>query len=313
MKHLFIINPAAGGNKKDYTKLRGDIDALMAEVGGEYEIYVTKAPMDACSYIRARAESGEELRIYACGGDGTLNECVNGAAGLENVAVTHYPCGTGNDFIKLFGSEKDRFSDLGELVRGETRKFDLIKCGDRFGINICSVGFDADVAADVHKYSRLPIIGGAAGYVISLLTHLLRGINRRLTVTVDGRRLEGKFTLICACNGRYYGGGFMPIGDAMPDDGVMDSLIVGKTTVFSFVVMIGRYAKGMYNKCGRLIERVSSGRLCIESDEPVAVNIDGEIIRRRSTAFEMVSGAVNFLLPRGMRFFSSGGIKNAAN
>ena len=98
MKHLFIVNPVAGG--KDRT---AEITALAGQTlqssGALFEVYVTKAPMDACDKIRADAAEGGELRVYACGGDGTLNECVNGAAGLQNVAVTHFPCGTGNDFI----------------------------------------------------------------------------------------------------------------------------------------------------------------------------------------------------------------------
>ena len=121
MKHLFIVNPVAGGkDRREYVAEQ----ARRALEGSEdaYEVYVTTAPMDACAKIAAEAASGEELRVYACGGDGTLNECVNGAVGHANVAVTHFPCGTGNDFIKMFGEEKARFFDLAELVRGEVRQ-----------------------------------------------------------------------------------------------------------------------------------------------------------------------------------------------
>jgi len=106
MKHLFIVNPVAGGkDRREYVAEQ----ARLALEGSEdaYEVYVTTAPMDACAKIAAEAASGEELRVYACGGDGTLNECVNGAVGRSNVAVTHFPCGTGNDFIKMFGGGKD--------------------------------------------------------------------------------------------------------------------------------------------------------------------------------------------------------------
>ena len=62
--------------------------------------------MDACRKIEQEAAAGQPLRVYACGGDGTLNECVCGAVGCDNVAVTHYPCGTGNDFVRCFGAER---------------------------------------------------------------------------------------------------------------------------------------------------------------------------------------------------------------
>ena len=164
MKHLFVVNPVAGKQKPE-EKLRlinEAIDRLPAEQRSrdEFEIYVTEAPMDACRHIRETAADGAELRVYACGGDGTLNECVNGAAGLSNVAVTHFPCGTGNDFIKMFGPGKDRFFDLTELINGEVRPIDVIKCNDRYSVNICSMGLDARVGTDVHKYSGMPLIGG---------------------------------------------------------------------------------------------------------------------------------------------------------
>ena len=139
MKHLFIVNPVAGG--KDRHEYVAEQARLALEGSADaYEVYITTAPMDACAKIKAEAASGEELRVYACGGDGTLNECVNGAVGHDNVAVTHFPCGTGNDFIKMFGEEKDRFFDLSDLVRGEVRPLDVMECCGRYAVNICSVG-----------------------------------------------------------------------------------------------------------------------------------------------------------------------------
>ena len=173
MKHLFIVNPVAGGkDRREYVAER----ARRALEGSEdaYEIYVTTAPMDACAKIAAEAASGEELRVYACGGDGTLNECVNGAAGRSNVAVTHFPCGTGNDFIKMFGEEKARFSDLADLVRGEVRPFDIIECCGRYALNICSVGIDARIGTEVHQYHD--------SYIFSAVANLFKGIAQPLTV-----------------------------------------------------------------------------------------------------------------------------------
>ena len=110
MKHLFIINPAAG--KYDKT---GEFTQLIREAcdarGVNYEILVSKAPGDCTKIAQAAAASGEELRIYACGGDGTLNEVANGAAGYANAAITHFPGGTGNDFIKIF-DQPDAFRSL---------------------------------------------------------------------------------------------------------------------------------------------------------------------------------------------------------
>ena len=158
MKHLFIVNPVAGGRDRT-DDVTAAAQAVLGPAGLEFEVYRTKAPMDAVEKIRAEAKVCDDLRVFACGGDGTLNECVNGAAKLENVSVTSYPGGTGNDFIKAFGDDRERFFDLAQLVFGEIRKFDLIETCGRYSINICSVGADARIGTDVHKYSSIPVLG----------------------------------------------------------------------------------------------------------------------------------------------------------
>ena len=177
MKHLFIVNPIAGG--RDCTDdVRRKVEAAFASREDAYEIYVTCAPMDAVDKIKEKAAQEEHLRIYACGGDGTFNECVCGAAQQENVAVCPFPTGTGNDFCRMFGDEAELFRDLEALLEGSEHEIDLIDCNGRWCANICSVGIDARIGNDVHKYSGLPLIGGAAGYVVSTVVNLFKGINR---------------------------------------------------------------------------------------------------------------------------------------
>ena len=181
MKHLFIVNPAAGGGDRT-AEVAAQARRVLARRCAEYEIYTTAGPMDAAEKVAAEAERSGELRVYACGGDGTLNECVNGAAGRENVALAHYPMGTGNDFIKCFGHDPERFRNLEALVEGEARPLDLIDCNGRAAVNICSVGVDARIGTDVHKYSGLPVLGGATGYVTSTAVNLFKGVGREMRV-----------------------------------------------------------------------------------------------------------------------------------
>ena len=98
MKHLFIINPAAG-KRGSTDALAGRIKTLFDARGLPYQITLTTSAGDAERITRQAAEQGEAVRVYACGGDGTLNEVVNGAAGHSFMAVTNYPKGTGNDFL----------------------------------------------------------------------------------------------------------------------------------------------------------------------------------------------------------------------
>ena len=122
MEHIFIINPAAG--KFDHSQqFRTKIESACRERGLRYEICVSEKAGDCRAIARRAAESGSEVRLYACGGDGTLNEVVNGAVGFSNAAVTHFPCGSGNDAIKIF-SETEPFFQIERLLDAEEARFD---------------------------------------------------------------------------------------------------------------------------------------------------------------------------------------------
>ena len=293
MKHLFIVNPVAGGkDRREYVAEQ----ARLALGGSEdaYEVYVTTAPMDACAKLAAEAASGEELRVYACGGDGTLNECVNGAVGRSNVAVTHFPCGTGNDFIKMFGEEKARVSDLAELVRGEVRPFDIIECCGRYALNICSVGIDARIGTEVHQYHD--------SYIFSAVANLFKGIAQPLTVRGCGMEYSGGTSLICACNGRFYGGGFNPVPEAEPDDGLLDVLVVEKVSLLQVASVIGHYQKGRYAEYPELIRHARCRSLRIECAERSVVNVDGEAVYTTDAKIEVVPHAIRFFYPKGLSY-----------
>ena len=125
MKHLFIINPAAGSRDQS-EKYRKTIAEVCGARNLNYEIRVSEAPGQCREIARRAAESGEEYRIYSCGGDGTLNEVVSGAAGFDNVAVTMFAGGSGNDFVRIF-SETEPFKDLERLRDADDTVFDLIQ------------------------------------------------------------------------------------------------------------------------------------------------------------------------------------------
>lgn len=312
MRHLFIVNPVAGGKKNKHKQMISYIRSVMDAQPEPYEIYITQAPMDACDKIRQEAQSPEPLRVYACGGDGTLNECVNGAIGFEHITLTSFPCGTGNDFIRTFGKNAaERFRDLKALLGGFAHPIDLIEVQapgiTRYGINICSVGIDARIGADIHRYSSIPIIGGATGYVVSMLVNLIRGVNQRLTIKTETGRSDGSFALLCACNGRYYGGGFNPVPDAMPDDGILDFLIVKAVSRMKFIALVGKYAKGRYKEIDDIIAHIRGNTMQIDSENTLLVNIDGEVLSADHIIFKTVPGGVSFIFPPDTRFFDSAG------
>jgi len=273
-----------------------------------WELYETTGPVDAIRKVREAAGATtelERLRVYACGGDGTLNECVNGAVGQKHVAVTHFPTGTGNDFIKTFEAGREDFFRLEQLLEGVEMLLDVIDVDGRYGVNICSVGFDARIGNDVHKYSALPFIGGKGGYVVSLLANMIKGIAQEFEIEAGGRVMRKKFTLLCFCNGRSYGGSFHPVPEAMPDDGRLDILLVKQVSRLTVAQVVRKYAAGKYRELPQIITYLQENTLTVRADKAFVVNVDGEILHKREVTFSLLPGAVNFFAPKGASFNAS--------
>ena len=296
MKHLFIINPAAGSRDRtaDYT---AEIRRLCA--GLDYEIAVSAAPGECRRLAREAARTGEEVRIYACGGDGTLNEVASGAAGFPNAAVTAYAGGSGNDFVKLF-SDPEAFSDLSRLLDAEEASFDMILCNDDLALNICSVGLDARIGTDVARYKRIPFIHGFNAYALSTLINLFRGISEHYVVEIDGERIDGEQTFVCVCNGRFYGGGFNPVPEADPADGKLDVLLVKKVSLLQVPAIIGKYKNGRWRELPEIIRHFRTDRVRILCDGPTPVNLDGELRVAQAVTMEVAREKVNFFYPKNL-------------
>ncbi len=300
MTHLFIINPAAGS--KDRTRLyRENIERICGSRGLDYRIEVSGAPGECFRIAREAARTGEELRIYACGGDGTLNEVVAGAAGFDNAAVTCYRGGSGNDFVKLF-SDPDAFQDLERLLDCKETRFDLMRCNDDICLNICSVGLDARIGTDVSHYKRLPLLSGFRAYVVSTVLNVIKGISEHYVVEVDGEVIDGEQTMICACNGRYYGGGFNPVPTADPCDGMLEVLVVKKVSRLQVPVVVGKYKDGRYKELPHLVRHFRVKELTIRCDKPTPINLDGELRIAETVKIQVAPEKIRFFYPKELTF-----------
>ena len=299
MKHLFIINPAAG--KYDHTEeLSAKIKALCEARGLDYAIQASKQPGDCTAIARGAAASGEEYRLYACGGDGTLNEVISGAVGAANVAVTHLPCGSGNDFIKNF-SEPAAFSDPARLLDPAEKLLDLIQVGEDYSLSICSMGIDARIGTSIQDYKRLPLLTGHGAYNLSTAVNLIKGIHRHYVVEIEGQAIADRFTLICVCNGRFYGGGYEPVPQARPDDGKLEVLLVKKVSRLQVAGLIGKYKAGRYAEFPALFRHFTTDRLTIHCDKEEVVNLDGEARWGKDVEIRLSDKKLRFFYPKGLR------------
>ena len=302
MKHLFIVNPKAGSQDRTV-----EVEARVKEAflyrDEPYEIYLTKAPLDATEKVHREAEKGEPLRVYACGGDGTFNECFSGAVFHDNVAVCPFPLGTGNDFCRAFDEDKELFRDLYALLDGAEEQMDVIDCNGRYSANICSVGIDARIGTSVHDYSSIPLCDGPIGYVVSLVANVIKGISTKMKITCGDFHAEGKHALVCACNGRFYGGGFNPSLDASINDGLLEILVVKDVSLPLLALLLGKYASGHADDMPRYVTHLRDTELTIELEKPDVINIDGEAIYTDSVHIRLLPKAARIIIPKGCTHF----------
>ena len=296
MRHLFLVNPAAG--KKDRTR---EYQARIATACKDlnYEILVSRQPGDLTSWSRQAAASGEALRIYACGGDGTLNEVVNGVVGFPNVSVTHFPGGSGNDFIKIF-NDTAPFSNLEALLDPAEAEFNLISCNGDYALNVCSMGLDARIGTEASRYKHFPLVTGPGAYGLSALANIIKGVHRPYRIALNGEVLEGEFTLIFADNGRWYGSGFHPAPDADPCDGLLDVLLVQPVSRLQVAIIIGKYKRGLYANYPELIRHVRTRHLEVQCSAPAEINLDGELRWAQQVQIGVAKENIRYFYPKAL-------------
>lgn len=297
LKHIFVVNPAAG--KQDATEyVKNAVEGLNVD----YEIYKTKCQGDATRYVEELAKTGEQYRVYACGGDGTFNEVASGAVDKDNISVSVFPCGSGNDYIKYYGSV-DEFKDIESLVNGVDTKIDIMKVHGRYAVNFVHFGFDSACLMTMSKVRRKKIIGGKHAYTTGVVTALINGMKHRCIVKVDGKQLGGDKMLLCTVgNGKFVGGKYKcaPLSDNA--DGLLEICHVNPVSRLRFLTLIGAYEKGTHLDDKRFEKYVNYTRgtvVEVESttDEEMHFSIDGELHFAKNFKVEILKHAVNFVVP----------------
>ena len=298
MKHIFLYNPAAGQGAA-----RSLLEATIAQ-HEDCEFYVTRGPRDATAYIERRIAAApvEKLCFVACGGDGTINEVASGVAGHENGCFTVYPCGSGNDFVKIFGGPA-RFLDMDALLAAEPAPIDILKVDDRWCINVFSFGFDTGVLKTMNRVKRKPFMGGKKAYYVGIVDALMKSMKTGCTITVDGEPFFAGDILLCTfANAQYVGGSFRCAPRAEIDDGLIEVCLVKPISRLSFVKLIGSYTAGTHLEDPRMkdiVRYTRAKKLTVESAAGLLpVSLDGEVIERKRFTVEIVPAGVNFALPK---------------
>ena len=298
MKHVFIINPKAG--KKDNYNF---ICSLLENYKNDYdiEIHQTTRELDATEFTKQYLKNySSEVRFYACGGDGTLNEVVNGVVGYDNASVTLFPCGSGNDFVKSIG-DINNFNNIDKILNAENKEIDVIKINDKYSINVVNFGFEAYVCKIANKLKKKRTQNS---YTLGIVAALFKAMKNDITVEVEGEVINqsGKLLLGSFANGGFAGGKYNCAPKYVVDDGLMEVLVVKPTNIFNLISLIKVYEKGKHlnpeeAKIAKLISYRRGKKAKLYSNKEFDVCIDGEIISGTEFEVEILERKIKFGIP----------------
>lgn len=291
MKHVFIVNPASG---KGYAKkLIPVISKICIQENVNYIIESTKYPGHATEIAQSYSLE-KDIRLYAVGGDGTLNEVLNGMI-YSSCSLAVIPAGSGNDFIKTVYSPIKVDKLIVALINGETKLINIGKINNKHFINISSVGIDAEIAYNAKIFKRNPLIPSKLSYLFSIFTTLIKYSSYNIEIHIDNMHIKDKILLVAIGNGRYYGGGMKVLPNANPFDNDFDVCVVKNMSKLNILKLFPVLIKGNHETLKDYVMFYKGSKIQIYSKENMKINIDGEILENTHVKFEMVIKKVNFV------------------
>jgi diacylglycerol kinase (ATP) len=299
-----IVNPVAANGAVGRNWKKRVCDFLQAE-GVKFDAILTEEPGHATQLARQALDDGYRT-IVAVGGDGTVNEVLNGLVAEEGavdpeVTLGIIPCGTGADFSRTAGIPRDYTGACRQLLRLETRLVDLgrITClhegreVERYFINVAGLGFDGEASELANRRSKA--LGGTITYLGCLFTTLVTYRNKNVELSFDGQRLRGRLNSVILCNGRYFGGGMFVAPGASLDDGIFDVVILGNLNKLEFAVNVPRVYKGTHLSHPK-VSLCHAKEVHVEAQERMVVQAEGEVIGEAPATFQIIPHALQVLV-----------------
>ena len=266
----FIVNGKAGYGRS-FKKTQKTIDRILREKGIEYEIHFTKYEKHATEIAKNLCANGA-THIVAVGGDGTVNEVLNGLC-VETVKFGIIPHGSGNDFVDTVGIPHKVEDALRLIIDGEAKPTDFLVCDGVRGLNIIGTGIDVEILQRCEKYK---IFVGKLKYAFSLIISLIKFKFYDFKLLKEDKLVDKSAMIICCCNGKRFGGGIeiCPVADAT--DNKMEFILVNR---MKKTKMIGYFIKLMRGKLLEqpFCEHTTQDEVKAIFDHPITIEIDGEL------------------------------------
>ena len=296
-----IVNPVAGAKRT--AKKWPQIMRLLKSIGLHFEHDLTEAPGHATELAKSAAEKGYKL-VVSVGGDGTINEIVNGlyaAGNITDVMLGIISTGTGGDYIRTIGIPRayqeacQCFINPGKLTVdvGVVEYVSDCRAVKRLFVNFAGLGFDAEIVkATTQKFKTL---NSTASYLMGLLTTLLFYKNKKVSLIVDGEAVEGKVCTVLMSNGKYGGGGMLAAPDADLTDGLLDVLIIGDLSKPDLLWSLPRVYKGTHLTHPKVTMK-KAREIEIMSTAPLSLQADGELLGELPARFYVLPAALNIAI-----------------
>ena len=302
MKNYFIVNPIAGeGKGLEVVKEQINHLNLYLKADNEFEILLTTRPKEAIVLAKKICEENKDtaINVFACGGDGTSFEVLNGIIQYPNVNFGIIPVGSCNDFLKTF--EGHDFLSLERQLLGQKTCIDVLESDGEFLLNVANFGFDARTNYDQIRYRhRFKTIKKAYNY--SLFKNIISPkLGDEVDVYVDGVLMfSGKMMLSTVANAKYYGGGFKCAPHAHYQDGLADILVVKKVSIFTFARLVKYYKKGLHLDNERFHKLLTYRRgqiVDIVAKKALVGCLDGETRIGKSFRVKIHKDKIRFIIP----------------
>jgi YegS/Rv2252/BmrU family lipid kinase len=290
----FLVNPASGNGStgKRWPGLR----ERARELGLDGDVMLSERPQHLMELAREAAATHD--LVVAVGGDGTVNEVVNGLAGT-GAELAVLPSGTGQDFGRTYGIPTEVDDAVRVILDGETKTLDLGRVtyegGTRWYANVGSAGMSGAVARRANGMSKA--LGGRATFYYALVREFVVWQNTEVTVSLDDGEVRGRMHDVIVANGRWHGGGMKLAPDASPYDGLFDVVLIGDITKLDFLTTSPKLYGGEYVHHPR-VDVKRSAKVRIEAAEPLPLELDGEQVGTTPAEFEVVPGALRLRVPR---------------
>ena len=300
MTTVFLVNPASenGATGRRWP----EIASQAAAAGLTGEAFLSERPGQLTELARAAADDGA-AKLVVVGGDGSVNEVVNGVAGRAGVELAVVPRGTGWDFVRTYAIPRRLDEALRVAREGRMREIDIGRATfrswqgeerDTYFANIASAGMSGAIAKRANETSKA--LGGKISYFWATFAVFSRWQNCEVTVEVGEETRRGRLHDVVVANGRYLGGGMMITPEAEPDDGVFDVLLIGDLSKRDLLLTLPKTYRGRHLPHPKA-ELLRGAEVRVDAERPLPVELDGEQPGTTPARFEVVPRALRLLVP----------------